>query len=250
MHKQKIEFLSARLSGVALRFAGALFVALAVVGPAFAQEAPAGGRSGSLLNILLLGCIAYFLVRSFRRRSGKGDSARPRRWNPAERDDTDDSPSQGTMDRHEAARQTWDMLSSDKAERPAPSTPTGPAVAPAGFDEAEFIEGAKVFFSRFQQASDARDFQAIRDFISDDVFAEAMAKVGPGRTEIMLLNARLMEMNSEGGKTTASVFYDAQLRVGEQGERTEHLRAVWEFSRDDSVDNGLWVLEAINPVDQ
>lgn len=249
MHTSKSEFLPARLAGVASRLVGALLMVLVVVGPAFAQEAPAGGRSGGILNVLLLGCIAYFLVRSFRRR-GKGDDTRPGRWSRTERDETDDAAQPRTMDRHEAARQTWDMLRSDQEDNPAPSTPTGPTAAPAGFDEAEFIEGAKVFFSRFQQAADAQDFQAIRDFISDEVFADAMANAGQGRTEIMLLNARLMEMNSENGRTTASVFYDAQLRVGDQGERTEHLRAVWEFSRDDSVENGLWVLEKINSVDQ
>ena len=96
---------------------------------------------------------------------------------------------------NEAARRTWDILSSDDEKRPEPKTPTAvsPGAGAAGFDEVEFLEGAKLFFARFQQARDAGDFQAIRDFISDEIFNEAMAAGDQGRIEVMLLTARLME---------------------------------------------------------
>lgn len=236
------------------RLVAAVFMVIALASPALAQEAPSGGRSGSLLNILLLGGIAYFLVRSFRRRNNGDDGTRPGRWSrPDSRDagehGQDERPAQ--MDRHDAARQMWDMLSSSMEERPEPTTPTGaPSEESArGFDEAEFLEGAKLFFARFQQASDERDFLPIRDFISDEMFSQAMTHGGDGPTEIMLLNAKLMEMKSEDDQTMASVYYDAQLRKGEQGERTEQVRTVWEFSRDDSKPDALWVLEAVNRVD-
>ena len=251
-----ISVLSTGRSGrTAARLAGVLFLAVAEATPALAQEMPSGGRSGGLLNVLLLAGIAFFLVRSFRRR-GKKDDTRPGRWTPTDTDDASGDDAQQskppTMDRHEAARRTWDILSSDKAERPEPSTPTGvsPDVRAKDFDEVEFLEGAKLFFARFLQARDEGDFTAIRDFISDDVFNEAMAAGGGDRTEVMLLNGRLMELKSEGGRTLVTVFYDAQLRKGEQGERTEHVRQVWEFSRDDGKTGALWVLERINRVDQ
>ena len=106
----------------------------------------------------------------------------------------------------------------------------------------------RFFFSRFQQAHDEQDFQAIRDFISDEVYADAMHGIGQGRSEVMLLDARLMEMKSEGDRTTASVFYDAQLRVGDDNQPV-HQRVVWEFSRDDSVSGALWILEKTTRVD-
>lgn len=254
MHALISALSTGRLGCAAARLTGALLLAVAAATPALAQEMPSGGRSGGLLNVLLLAGIAFFLVRSFRRRGGKDDT-RPGRWTPTDPDDASGDgaqrPKPPTMDRHEAARRTWDLLGSDKAERPAPSTPTGapPEVRAKGFDEAEFLEGAKLFFARFLQARDEGDFTAIRGFISDDVFNEAMAASG-GRTEVMLLNARLMELKTEGGRTMATVLYDAQLRKGEQGERTEHVRRVWEFSRDDGTAGALWVLEGINRVDQ
>nr|WP_319543785.1 TIM44-like domain-containing protein [uncultured Pseudodesulfovibrio sp.] len=233
-------------------FIGTIFSLMVLATPVFAQEAPAS-RGGSIFNVLLLAGIAYFLVRSFRRRSngdkpGRGPWTRPDQ-NEERTDDSSERPVP-PMDRHEAARQMWGLLSSDDAEKLTPTTPTSvPHTRGDGFDEVEFLEGAKVFFSRFQQASDEQDFQAIRDFISDEVFNNAMSQPGQGLTEVMLLNARLMEMKSEEGRTIATVFYDAQLRVGDGGQPI-HQRVVWEFSRDDTVQGSLWVLEKINKVDQ
>ena len=228
-----------------------LFVFAAAV-PALAQDAQPG-RTGSILNIILLAGIAYFLVRAFRRRSGNGGT-RLGRWSRPDADDTDRDgdeptrPAPRSMDRYDAARQTWDWLSSeqDDGDRPAVTTPTGPA---DGFNEGEFLEGAKMFFSRFQQAADEQDFESIRDFISDEIYGQYMQQGARERTEVMLLSAKLMECRADQGRTTASVYYDAQLRVGEAG-RPVNLRTVWEFSRDEHVPNALWVLEKINSIDQ
>ncbi|QJB57962.1 TIM44-like domain-containing protein [Pseudodesulfovibrio sp. zrk46] len=208
---------------------------------------------GSVLNILFLGLIAYFLVRTFRRRMDKDDdNTRLGKW-----DRKNDDQDQGgrvirPMDRHEAARQMWGHLSSDKNE--SSSVQGAPVNSDGQFDEAEFLEGAKLFFSRFQQARDSRDFDDLKVFLSDSVYSDALADAqrtsDMGPTEIMLLTARLMEMKSEGGRTLATVFYDAQLRRTAQGAQPMHVRAVWEFSRDDNVENGLWTLEKINKVDQ
>jgi predicted lipid-binding transport protein (Tim44 family) len=249
----------------ALSWLSAPALVLLTATPALAQAAPAS-RSGSILNILLLVFVAYFLVRMFRRRSGGGkDNTRPGRWSrpdyPAKPGGEDrsgpdpDDPARPRdraarqpkpMDRHEAARQTWDMLRSDTDDKPAP---TGAPVRADGFDEAEFLEGAKVFFSRFQQARDKEDFDAIRDFLSDEVYSDAVAAGERPRTEVMLVSALLTELNSANNRTVASVHYDAQLRVGEEG-RPVRLRTVWEFGRDDTVPGGLWVLEKINSIDQ
>ena len=256
MHAHLSVFMTVWLGRVVARLSAALFFTVVMATPVLAQEMPTGNRSGSLLNVLLLAAIAFYLVRSFRKRGGK-DGTRPGRWDPTEKDESsaseDNEQSEPTnVDRHEAARRTWDILSSDGEKQPEPTTPTAVSsgVGAVGFDEVEFLEGAKLFFARFQQARDVGDYQAIRDFISDDVFNEAMAAGDQGRIEVMLLNAKLMELKSEDGRTVSAVFYDAQLRKGDQGERVEHVRQVWEFSRDDTAAGGLWVLERIDRVDQ
>lgn len=218
--------------------------------------AQGGGGSGSVLNILLLGLIAYFLVRMFRRRMGGGDKqddSRPGKWTPTDsKDDEKGGKVIRPMDRHEVARQMWGHLSSDKQDAEPVESPQ--ASADGAFNEAEFLEGAKLFFSRFQQAQTNRDYDALKDFLSDEVYTDAILAMQraekPVRTEVMLLNAKLLEVKSEGNITRVSVFFDGQLRTGARAERTEHVRTVWEFSRDDTIANGLWTLETINKVDQ
>ncbi len=230
----------------------ALFFVMAMAVPALANQGTPSS-SGSVLNILFLGIIAYFLVRMFRRRSGGGreDNTRPGKWNPKEQDEKEKGRVIRPMDRHEAARQMWGNLSSDKPEA---TTPTAAPQIDGAFNEAEFLEGAKLFFSRFQEARDGKDFEQLRGFLSDEVYADAVVAAQAdhtrGRTEIMLLNARIMEVKSENGRTFTTVFYDGQIRKGESGEQPEHIRVVWEFSRDDEAENGLWTLEQINKVDQ
>lgn len=254
-----------RSTGLAGRLSRCLAFAsliLLTATPALAQEG-APSRSGSVLNILLLGVVAYFLVRAYRRRSGGGNRQdRPKRPDIQPRDlrgsggeTPPDNAAQKPLDRHEAARRAWDMLSSQPVDqtptsgRPQPTTPTGVSPARAdGFDEVEFLEGAKLFFSRYQQSVGEEEFRDIRDFMSDEVYAEAVADHRE-RAEVMLVSARLMELKQENGRTVASVFYDAQLRVGEGG-RPDNLRTVWDFGRDDAVPDGLWVLEKINSIDQ
>lgn len=244
---------NSRLGGLLRLVIPSLFTVALVflASPALAQEQQRPSGGGGVLNILLLGCIAYFLVRMFRRRfGGRDDDRHDSHTGENDRDNGTPGKVVRPMDRHEAARQMWGTLSSQPGEAPESAAPE----SATGFDEADFLEGAKMFFSRFQEARDANDFESIRAFLSDEVYRQAKADMeastAPARTEIMLLNAKLMEVKSEGGRTYASVFYDAQLRRGVSGEQPVQLRTVWEFSRDDGVDNGLWTLEKINRVDQ
>ena len=212
------------------------------------ENAP--GRGVSILNILFLGVIAYFLVRAFRRRNNRDDT-RPGNWTRRD-DSSSDEPSVGKpVDRHEAARQAWSVLRSepDTNDSGIQNSP----VSDAGFDEAEFLEGAKLFFTRVQQADSESELAGLKGFLSEGVYDDLAAAFrrdsASERVEVMLVTARLMEMQSMEGHTRATVFYDAQLRKGAGGEQPVHVRAAWEFSRDDSVDNALWVLDKINKVD-
>lgn len=251
-----------RLAGIAC--ACVLSILLLSTSVLASTEAPSS-RSGSILNILLLGLVAYFLVRAFRRRGGGPGSGAGGGSGPDDRGREDETlpparPANRPADRHEAARQMWDMLGSkDVSESVSGQGAPGaagqlPTSGPAGFDEAEFLEGAKLFFSRFQQVSGQGDLDQLRGFLSDDVYEQALARLeaepAVARTEVMLVDARLMERRSESGRTWITVFYDAQLRKGISGDEPYHLRAAWEFSRTDAEGSGLWTLERINTRDQ
>ena len=229
---------------------GAVFSTILLSNPALASQGT--GSTGSLLNILLLGLVAYFLVRAFRRRSGRDDKTRPGNWTQDRPEDSApaEKPQDRPLDRQEVARQMWEMLGSQPQE-PGEAPPVRPVST--SFDEAEFLEGAKIFFFRFQQVDERGDLDALHGFLSESVYREALERLQSGggeRTEVMLVDARVVEMRTEGGRTFVSVHYDAQLRRGASGERSEQVRSVWEFSRDDGAENGLWTLEKINTMTQ
>jgi len=142
----------------------------------------------------------------------------------------------------------WDMLS-DSGERPGQPARR---MSPDGFDEAEFLEGAKLFYSRFQEARDSGNWETVAPFIEPGLLGDLMRDSGAGsaaRSEIMLLDAKVMDLRTENGRTEVTVFFDASLRRGASGERQVNERNAWEFSREDQNSEALWVLERINKID-
>ncbi len=117
----------------------------------------------------------------------------------------------------------------------------------------EFLEGAKLFFSRFQQVRDVSELDDLRSLLSDSVYEDAVTEVqrrsSDAQTEIMLLNARLMDVKTDNSRTDVSVFYDADLRKGVSGEQSVHVRACGN-SRGMIPGKRFWILEKINKVDQ
>jgi len=237
---------------------------LLVACPAWAQEGQTPG-TGSILNILLLALVAYFLVRMFRRRSGggprPGDRHDKRPGDDGQQDGdgsaSDDSgnvrqPPARPVDRYGAARQMWGMLGGDEEDGQAQDGNASPRAIPpsaakAGFDEREFLEGAKLFYSRLRQLDGVGELDELKPFLSDGVYSQARAAIESGdyrREEVMLLDARVADMRTENGRTLISVSYDATL--GGEGNQTHQRRSVWAFSRDEGVENGLWTLDAID----
>ncbi len=124
---------------------------------------------------------------------------------------------------------------------------------PPGFDEAEFLQGAKAAYARLQASWDARDMEDIRQFTTGAVFSEisaqAQADPGPSRTEVLMVEARLLEARTEGPATLATVYFDALLRET-RGGGTEQVREVWHFRRQDDTAGGMWLLDGIQQLEQ
>ena len=120
---------------------------------------------------------------------------------------------------------------------------------PDGFDEQEFLKGAKAAFLRLQESWDKRDLEDIKQFTSPEVFAfikaQAQEDPHPGKTEILLVNARLLDVREEGGRTIASVYFDALMREEPEQSNPQQVREVWHFSRQTDEPNSSWVLEGI-----
>ncbi|NCC25600.1 MAG: Tim44 domain-containing protein [Deltaproteobacteria bacterium] len=187
-----------------------------------------------LFDILIIGGLLYLAYRFFKSRKLQ--------------ERTDSGPEPGPMRRSESGA-GWENL------RTPPSTGSKSARAvpvPEGFDEREFLEGAKAAFARLQQSWDERDMDDIRQFTSPEVFRtiedHARQEPGPSRTETLLLEASLYEVRQVGSQTVAGVEFNA--RIQEDGGPVEQVREIWHFGRYDNDPKASWVLEGIQQVEE
>lgn len=123
-----------------------------------------------------------------------------------------------------------------------------------GFDEAEFLKGAKAAYARLQASWDKRDMEDIRQFTTPDVWEEIRRQASedptPGRTEIVLINGSLQEVKRDGDRTVATVFFDVLLREGKADDVAKSVQELWHFSKDEAVPGSFWRLEGIQQIDQ
>jgi predicted lipid-binding transport protein (Tim44 family) len=101
----------------------------------------------------------------------------------------------------------------------ATAAPVAPAAArvPEGFDSEGFLRVAKLNFVRLQAANDAGDINDIREFVSPELFAEIKMQVdergkAPQQTDVVTLNAELLEVATEGNRHIASVHFSGMIR--------------------------------------
>ena len=102
---------------------------------------------------------------------------------------------------------------------------------PAGFDVEGFLRQAKLNFVRLQAANDRGDMDDIRQFTTPEMFAEIRLQYQErgGRaqeTDVMQLNADLLEVVTEDNRHIASVRFSGQLRE-EANAAPEAFSEVW-----------------------
>jgi len=231
----------------------------------------AGGGGIGLLDLILIGLIAYFAVRLLRGRMGKQDNARR---GP---DPSDLRPPQQPRqpDPRDRAEQSWDALRTPQqpptgpaggnvpgngttggfgvpAGAPVGADPAQPAV-PEGFSIPDFIEGAKTVYARLQHSWDRRDLNDIALFTTPEVLTEikrqAAADPTPSKTELLLVNARMLEFREEQTDTVASVLFDVLMREDAAEDRPKQIREVWHFSRPTGNTEANWRLEGIQQLE-
>lgn len=102
---------------------------------------------------------------------------------------------------------------------------------PAGFDVEGFARIAKVNFIRLQAAHDAGNLDDIREFTTPEMFAEiqldiAVRKVSPQTTDIVTLDAEVLEVVTEANRHVASVRFHGMIREEKDG-AAEAFDEVW-----------------------
>jgi predicted lipid-binding transport protein (Tim44 family) len=119
---------------------------------------------------------------------------------------------------------------------------------PPGFDADAFAREAKLNFIRLQAAFDAANLDDLRAFTTPEVFAEIrmqLAERGDAAqaTDVMTLDAEVLEAADEGNRHVVSVRFTGQVREA-AGQDAQPLDEVWHLSKPVSGQGG-WVIAGI-----
>ena len=142
--------------------------------------------------------------------------------------------------------------------RAAEALEAAPAI-PADFDSEAFLRVAKLNFVRLQAANDAKNLADIREFVTPEIYAEIKLQMdergdAPQRTDIVTLNADLLEVVSESHRHIASVRFGGMIREmenKENGEDAETAAApfeeIWHLTKPVDGSSG-WVVAGIQQI--
>jgi predicted lipid-binding transport protein (Tim44 family) len=119
---------------------------------------------------------------------------------------------------------------------------------PAGFDAEAFARQAKSNFLRLQEANDRADLGALRDMMTPALYSEIEAQVRergnePQKTEVVTLDAKVMEVVSEGDHYIASVRFSGLIRE-EPSAQPESFDEIWHLQKPLNGATG-WVMAGI-----
>lgn len=152
----------------------------------------------------------------------------------------------------------------DRFDTPPFTTPAGTATAdsretaysqpniPADFKVEPFIRNAKASFIRLQTAHDHGNVNEIRDYTTPEMFAEISAQINERgdaqqKTEVLFIDANLLEVETTNDLAIASVRFTGQLRDAPDGE-PEAFDEIWHVQKDLKNSDATWLLAGIQQV--
>ncbi len=178
-----------------------------------------GSGLGGIVLIALLAFAVVLLVRAFTRRNQTGELA-----------------GMG----HESMAVPERSLSGGAASQTAAQAPT----VPSGFDTAGFLRAAKMNFIKLQVANDSGSLDEIREFTTGEMFDELRRDVQAGQqTDVVALNADLLELATERDKHWASVRFSGMVRET-PGTQPVGFEEVWNLVKPADGSSG-WLLAGI-----
>ena len=135
------------------------------------------------------------------------------------------------------------------AAAPMPGSAAAPPL-PAGFDAEAFARQAKLNFIRLQAAFDAGNLDDIREFTSPEMYAETKLQLeergdAQQRTEVVLLNAEVLEAVEEPSRYLVSVRFHGLIR--EEAGGAQPFDEIWHLAKPADGQHG-WVVAGIQQV--
>lgn len=131
-----------------------------------------------------------------------------------------------------------------------------PANIPADFQVEPFLRNAKISFLRLQAANDTRDVNDIREYTTSEMFAEISMQISergnePQKTEVVTVNAELLEVVVTDDLAIASVRFTGQLRDllnNAPGAALEAFDEIWHVQKNPKDPKSVWLLAGIQQV--
>ena len=119
---------------------------------------------------------------------------------------------------------------------------------PAGFDTAGFLRQAKLNFVKLQAVHDSGKLDELREFTTDEMFESIKQDVqehgaSGQQTDVVTLNAELLEALTEGDTHWASVRFSGMIRENPDAQ-PEAFQEIWNLAKPVSGATG-WVLAGI-----
>lgn len=135
--------------------------------------------------------------------------------------------------------------SASNASQTQPNIPTDFKVEP-------FLRNAKTSFIRLQAAHDRGDINEIRDYATPEMLAEISTQIKERgneqqQTEIMFIDANLLEVETTNDMAIASVRFTGQSRDLPDGE-PEAFDEIWHVQKDLKDPEATWLLAGIQQV--
>ncbi|MDP1735460.1 MAG: Tim44-like domain-containing protein [Sulfuritalea sp.] len=182
-----------------------------------------GEGMANIMMMLLLGLAVFFAVRWF---LGK---RRPAAAQPAMQ-------YAGMPGGMEPPRANEPFIPASAGGTAAAATATAAATnVPADFDVDGFLRQARLNFIRLQAANDRGDMEDIRQFCSPEMAAEIQMQFQERNqlaqeTDVVQLNAELLDVGTEGDRAMASVRFSGLIRE-EANAAPEAFSEVWHLSK-------------------
>lgn len=139
-------------------------------------------------------------------------------------------------------------LPAEPFAKAVPGSAPAAAAVPPGFDSEGFLRVAKVNFLRMQAAHDAGNLDDLREFTTPEMFAELRLDIDdrkgiPQETDVIGVEARLIEVVTEGNRNIASVRFCGTVRE-ERGGAALPFDEVWNLVKPADGSRG-WAVAGI-----
>ena len=190
-----------------------------------------GGGMSSILMLLMLAGVVMFLIAKFKKSQ------------------------QATQPNVQYAGGGAAYNTQDTMQQPAPQPNYGSGIAssysgniPQDFPVDSFLRNAKMSFIRLQAANDSKDLNDVREYTTPEVFAEISMQMQERgntiqKTEVITINAELLEVANDGDYTIASVRFTGQL--SENNNSPENVDEIWHIQKNRQNANAAWLLAGI-----